>query len=70
MRGDHANALDRSLDIAATLEVRGYGAARRPAARAGAMSRHDVAFAASAPPCVAVALPHASPASLRSRLPR
>ena len=41
--------LDRALDVAAALEVRGYGAARQRA-RSGrainrAWSRHDVAFA-------------------------
>ena len=48
MRAITANALDRSLDIAATLEVRGYGAARgarRPRTRP--WSRHDLAFAVS-----------------------
>ena len=44
-----SGALDRAVDVAATLEVRGYGAARRPP-RGGARpwSRHDLAFAASA----------------------
>jgi hypothetical protein len=45
MRAITANALDRSLDIAATLEVRGYGSARRPARAHRARSRHDLAFA-------------------------
>lgn len=40
--------LDRALDVAAALEVRGYGAARRPPARRLPWSRHDVAFAAAA----------------------
>jgi len=35
MRAITANALDRSLDVAATLEVRGYGSARRPARATG-----------------------------------
>ena len=48
MRAITANALDRSLDIAATLEVRGYGCAGRPARMHRAWSRHDLAFAASA----------------------
>jgi energy-coupling factor transport system permease protein len=48
MRAITANALDRSLDVAATLEVRGYGSARRPARARSAHSRHDVAFTASA----------------------
>jgi energy-coupling factor transport system permease protein len=48
MRAITANALDRSLDIAATLEVRGYGTARRPTRHRRPLSRHDLAFAASA----------------------
>jgi energy-coupling factor transport system permease protein len=44
-----SGALDRAVDVAATLEVRGYGAARR-APRGGGRpwSRHDLAFAAAA----------------------
>jgi energy-coupling factor transport system permease protein len=44
-----SGALDRAVDVAATLEVRGYGAARR-APRGGGRpwSRHDLAFAVSA----------------------
>jgi energy-coupling factor transport system permease protein len=51
-----AGALDRAVDVAATLEVRGYGArtAVRPAAEP--WSRHDVAFAASAVVLVALAV--------------
>ena len=41
-------ALDRAVDVAATLEVRGYGGAARPARRRRPWSRHDVAFAVSA----------------------
>lgn len=48
MRAIAANALDRSLDVAATLEVRGYGSARRPPRARRPRSRHDLAFAASA----------------------
>ena len=49
VRAVAAGALDRAVDVAATLEVRGYGAARR-APRGGGRpwSRHDIAFAASA----------------------
>ena len=44
-----SGALDRAVDVAATLEVRGYGAARRPPREGGRpWSRHDLAFAASA----------------------
>jgi energy-coupling factor transport system permease protein len=48
IRAITANALDRSLDVAATLEVRGYGSARRPPRRRRPHSRHDLAFAAAA----------------------
>jgi energy-coupling factor transport system permease protein len=48
MRAITANALDRSLDVAATLEVRGYGSARRPRRAHRPWSRHDLAFAAAA----------------------
>jgi energy-coupling factor transport system permease protein len=49
VRAVAAGALDRAVDVAATLEVRGYGAARR-APRGGGRpwSRHDLAFAVSA----------------------
>jgi energy-coupling factor transport system permease protein len=46
-----AGALERSVDLAAALEVRGYARApRRSAARdrAAPLSRHDVAFALAA----------------------
>ena len=56
MRAITANALDRSLDIAATLEVRGYGAARRPPRNGRPISRHDLAFIASALAVAALAL--------------
>ncbi len=51
MRAATSGVLDRALDVAAALEVRGYGAARRP--RRGwdqrrPWSRHDLAFAAAA----------------------
>jgi energy-coupling factor transport system permease protein len=49
VRAASAGALDRALDVAAALEVRGYGAARRPGRLAGRVrSRHDIAFAAAA----------------------
>jgi energy-coupling factor transport system permease protein len=56
MRAITANALDRSLDIAATLEVRGYGAARRPTRVRRPWSRHDLAFAISAGAIVGLAI--------------
>lgn len=48
MRAVATSALDRAVDVAATLEVRGYGS--RAANRRGAepWSRHDIAFAAAA----------------------
>jgi energy-coupling factor transport system permease protein len=49
LRAVAGNALDRALDVAATLEVRGYGSARRGRGGFGApWSRHDRAFLASA----------------------
>jgi energy-coupling factor transport system permease protein len=41
-------ALDRATDVAATLEVRGFGAGGRPPRMPRPWSRHDLAFAASA----------------------
>jgi energy-coupling factor transport system permease protein len=43
-----AGALDRAVDVAATLEVRGYGTARRPPRERRPWSRHDLAFAFAA----------------------
>jgi energy-coupling factor transport system permease protein len=43
-----ASALDRSLDVAGALEVRGYGGGLRPARSRQPWSRHDLAFAAAA----------------------
>jgi energy-coupling factor transport system permease protein len=48
MRAACTGVLDRALDVAAALEVRGYGAARRPPAYRESYSRHDAAFLASA----------------------
>ena len=59
VRAATAGVLDRALDVAAALEVRGYGAARRaPRAvgRAQLWSRHDLAFAASAGAITALAI--------------
>ena len=61
MRAIAANALDRSLDVAATLEVRGYGSARRPARARRPFSRHDLAFAAAAAAILALALAWSTP---------
>jgi energy-coupling factor transport system permease protein len=53
-----AGSLDRAMDVAATLEVRGFAAARR--APRGSLrrqlSRHDIAFAASAVAVLVLAL--------------
>jgi energy-coupling factor transport system permease protein len=51
-----SGVLDRALDVAAALEVRGYGAARRPARRRAPYSRHDLAFMAGAAAVVALAI--------------
>jgi energy-coupling factor transport system permease protein len=59
MRATTAGVLDRALDVAAALEVRGYGAARRPGRRPHMRkpwSRHDLAFAASAVVLVGLAV--------------
>jgi energy-coupling factor transport system permease protein len=48
MRATTAGVLDRALDVAATLEVRGYGVARSGVRRRGRpWSRHDLAFLGS-----------------------
>lgn len=48
LRATVGGALDRSLDVAAVLEMRGYGARGRAPAARRALSRHDLAFAAAA----------------------
>jgi energy-coupling factor transport system permease protein len=48
LRAVIAGSLDRSLDVAATLEVRGYGSGGRPARLRRGFSRHDVHFALAA----------------------
>ena len=51
MRAATSGVLDRALDVAAALEVRGYAAARRPgpgSKQRRPYSRHDLAFAAAA----------------------
>jgi energy-coupling factor transport system permease protein len=56
LRAVATSALDRAVDVAATLEVRGYGS-RTAAPRArDPWSRHDIAFAATAFALVAVAV--------------
>ncbi|HWX75746.1 MAG TPA: energy-coupling factor transporter transmembrane component T [Solirubrobacteraceae bacterium] len=49
-------SLDRAMDVAATLEVRGFAGARRAKRQARPWSRHDLAFAGSAAAVLAVAL--------------
>ena len=59
LRATTSGVLDRALDVAAALEVRGYGAARNPGHRARARrpySRHDIAFTASAVAIAALAV--------------
>jgi energy-coupling factor transport system permease protein len=56
MRAITANALDRALDVAATLEVRGYAGARRPPRTRRPLSRHDLSFAGAAVAIAALAL--------------
>jgi energy-coupling factor transport system permease protein len=48
MRASCTGVLDRALDVAAALEVRGFGVARRPPAYRAPYSRHDLEFLASA----------------------
>jgi energy-coupling factor transport system permease protein len=56
MRAACTGLLDRALDVAAALEVRGYGAARRPPAYRAAYSRHDAAFAGAAVAVVTISI--------------
>ena len=48
VRAVAAGALDRATDVAATLEVRGFGSAGRLRRAPRPVSRHDLAFGASA----------------------
>jgi energy-coupling factor transport system permease protein len=56
LRAVTAGALDRATDVAATLELRGFGTAGRPARDPRPWSRHDLAFALSAAGLAAVAV--------------
>ena len=59
MRAASSSVLDRALEVAAALEVRGYGAARRAPRSTAAnrpWSRHDLSFTASALAIVALAV--------------
>jgi energy-coupling factor transport system permease protein len=51
-----AGALDRAVDVAAALEVRGYGDARRPPRTRTPWSRHDLRVAAAAAALAALAI--------------
>jgi energy-coupling factor transport system permease protein len=48
LRAVATSALDRAIDVAATLEVRGYGAAGAARPGRAPWSRHDLAFGAAA----------------------
>jgi energy-coupling factor transport system permease protein len=56
VRAPAANALDRAIDVAATLELRGYGSARRAPRASRPWSRHDLAFTAAAVALVVLAV--------------
>jgi energy-coupling factor transport system permease protein len=55
-RSTLAGALDRAVDVAAALEVRGYALAGRPAHRRAPWSRHDLRIAAAAAAVAALAI--------------
>ncbi|HMD51878.1 MAG TPA: energy-coupling factor transporter transmembrane component T [Solirubrobacteraceae bacterium] len=54
LRATVGGALERSLDVAAVLEMRGYGSAGRAPAAGRASSRHDLSFALAAAGLLAV----------------
>jgi energy-coupling factor transport system permease protein len=56
LRAVATSALDRAIDVAATLEVRGYGAAGAARPARSPWSRHDLAFAAGTVVVVALAV--------------
>jgi energy-coupling factor transport system permease protein len=56
MRATTTGVLDRALDVAAALEVRGYGAARRPPRTRAPWSRHDLVFLGAAIAVVGLAI--------------
>jgi energy-coupling factor transport system permease protein len=67
VRAVTSGALDRALDVAATLEVRGYGGTRSAPAVRRPWSRHDLAFATSAAGLVAIAVLGHAPVELYPR---
>jgi energy-coupling factor transport system permease protein len=56
LRAVIGGSLDRAMDVAATLEVRGFAGARRAPRVKRPWSRHDIAFLASAAALLALAL--------------
>src|ERR1700731_3199336 len=56
LRAVIGGSLDRAMDVAATLEVRGFAGARRAPRVPRPWSRHDVAFLASAAAIAALAI--------------
>lgn len=56
VRAASSGVLDRALDVAAALEVRGYASARRPPRRSSPYGRHDLAFTAGAIALIALAI--------------
>jgi energy-coupling factor transport system permease protein len=56
LRAVATSALDRAVDVAATLEVRGYGSHTAVRTQSAPWSRHDVAFLAAAVALAALAV--------------
>ena len=56
VRAVATGALDRAVDVAATLEVRGFGMARKAPVGGQPWSRHDVAFLVSALAVLAIVI--------------
>jgi energy-coupling factor transport system permease protein len=56
VRAASSGVLDRALDVAAALEVRGYGAVRTAPRRRRAFTRHDFAFGAAGLTVLALAV--------------
>ncbi len=65
MRALTTGALDRALDLAATLDLRGYAQARRPPRAAVPWSRHDIAFAVSSVALLALSIAAAAGGATR-----
>jgi energy-coupling factor transport system permease protein len=55
IRAASSGVLDRALDVAAALEVRGFGCARRPPRGRRPRSRHEIHFAAAAIALIVIA---------------